>query len=84
MFIDYLFGIVLSGYFGLACLLLWDIIKMNNTIACLNKKRLKLFSKFSKTQGKAFCRLVIEKFHNTYSTTFNLKNHISYNININI
>lgn len=84
MFIDCLFGIVLSGYFGLACWLLWDIIKMHNTIVFLKKKRLKLFSKFSKIQGKAFCRLVIEKFHNTYSTTFNLKSHTFYNISINI
>ncbi|MHA0899214.1 MAG: hypothetical protein C6D10_03155 [Candidatus Liberibacter solanacearum] len=62
MFIGYLSGLVLFCYLGLACWILWDIIKLNNTMTCLNKKRLKLFSK---VRGISYFRCVIKKFHNT-------------------
>lgn len=81
MFIDYLSSLVVSCYLGLVCYILWDIIKVNNTMTCLKKEKLKLFSK---VRGKSYFRCVIEKFHNTYSVTFKSKIYISHNININI
>ncbi|ADR52448.1 hypothetical protein CKC_03495 [Candidatus Liberibacter solanacearum CLso-ZC1] len=81
MFINYFYGLFLSFYFGLACWIVWDIIKVNNTITCLNKEKLKLFSKM---RGIPCIERIIEKFHNTYSAIFNLKIYMCHNININI